>query len=313
MSARSLFSFVGEAGTVLTDRCFHSRLSRATRVLVCAALVSTTTIAAAHPLAHPQESGAAGSSATTASPPHQGVTQPSPSAPGSTTTDGHSSAGGRIVITEVMYNPASDEKRGEPEWVEIMNVGTAPVVLDGWKLDDEDTRALDDWSSFSITLAPGAIAVLINGDAVTETDFRAAWDDPSEPANYAVVPVSWGGISNNPSETNEVLRLLDGAGAVVCEVNLRNGDGWPRLSTGGGPSIYLTAPTAPDVNDGSLWKASEAGVAGALVCRQVSVFTGRDIGSPGRVPTGTATARESTGSTGGAPGGATKSPDTPAT
>src|SRR5690606_6826808 len=74
MSARSLFSFVGEAGTVLTDRCFHSRLSRATRVLVCAALVSTTTIAAAHPLAHPQESGAAGSSATTASPPHQGVT-----------------------------------------------------------------------------------------------------------------------------------------------------------------------------------------------------------------------------------------------
>ncbi|MCA9284244.1 MAG: lamin tail domain-containing protein [Phycisphaerales bacterium] len=192
---------------------------------------------------------------------------------------------GRIVITEIMYNPASDEKRGEPEWVEIANVGGAPVAMDGWRLDDEDARKLDDWGTFTVTLAPGEVAVLINGDAVAESEFRTAWDDPSNASVvYKVLAVSWGGISNNPSATNEVLRLLDGDGNTVCEANLRNGDGWPRLSPIGGASVYLVDTSATDLNVGSLWKASEPGVSGARVCRPTAVFNGRDIGSPGWIP-----------------------------
>ena len=196
----------------------------------------------------------------------------------------------RVVITEIMYNPASDERRGEAEWVEIANVGDAPIELANWRLDDEDTRRLDDWGVFTITLAPGQVAVLINADATNESEFRGAWDLPSESAaEYTVIATSWGGISNNPSVENEVLRLLDADGQTVCEANLQSTNGWPRLSAAGGPSVHLTDLQAVDLNDGSVWKASEAGVDGARICRSIGVFNGRDIGSPGQLPRGSTT------------------------
>ena len=44
-----------------------------------------------------------------------------------------------IVITEIMYNPASDETEpGVGEWIEIVNAGTSAVDLGGWVFDDED-------------------------------------------------------------------------------------------------------------------------------------------------------------------------------
>ena len=176
-------------------------------------------------------------------------------------------AAGRIVITEIMYNPASDEDRGQSEWVEIANVGDAPVVMSSWRLDDEDKLPMDDWGSFTCTLAPGGVAVLVNASAVDETQFRQAWDPdvvvpssqgqesgaaaaPGETAapsavvrSYVVLPVKWGGISNSPGDGNEVLRLLDADNQVMCTVALGNGvDGWPKLSQAGGPSVYLTSP-----------------------------------------------------------------------
>lgn len=41
---------------------------------------------------------------------------------------------GRLLISEVMYNPSGEEPAGE--WVEIANVGGKPVSLDGIKLGD---------------------------------------------------------------------------------------------------------------------------------------------------------------------------------
>ncbi|MFO0874610.1 MAG: lamin tail domain-containing protein [Phycisphaerales bacterium] len=186
-------------------------------------------------------------------------------------------AAGRIVITEVMYNPASDEDRGQSEWVEIANIGDAPVVLASWRLDDEDKLPMDDWGSFSCTLAPGAVAVLVNGSFVDEAQFRAAWDPveaaaavgspstssgtpsganpastpastpapapvPAPGPTYLVIPVKWGGISNSPGDGNEVLRLLDADNHAICSVALGNGGSWPKLSHAGGPSVYLASP-----------------------------------------------------------------------
>lgn len=256
-------------------------------------------------------------------------------------------AAGRIVISEVMYNPASDEDRGQSEWVEIANVGDAPIVLAGWRLDDEDKLPMDDWGTFTCTLGPGGIAVLVNAAAVDEVQFRAAWDPEAVPAppesavpnglaagvhSYVVLPVKWGGISNSPGDGNEVLRLLDADNQVMCTVALGNGGDWPKLSQAGGPSVYLTnpyaapsptsAPSSPTQptdqssgasttgdgrnapnrggeptgagtsagaatsgTSGSGWRASSLGEAGARECRRTAVYNGRDIGSPGRLPT----------------------------
>src|SRR5262245_50993604 len=98
----------------------------------------------------------------------------------------------RIIITEIMYNPHSDEKNNETEWVEIANVGTETMEIKNWRLDDEDKK---NWGKFSCTLQPGGVAVIINGDAVKEDQFRAAWDvaggDSHNQLEYQVIPVKW--------------------------------------------------------------------------------------------------------------------------
>lgn len=60
----------------------------------------------------------------------------------------------RVIITEIMYNPNSNEQRGETEWVEIANVGSESIAINNWRLDDEDQA---DWGKFSCMLAPGDV------------------------------------------------------------------------------------------------------------------------------------------------------------
>jgi len=195
-------------------------------------------------------------------------------------------AGTRVIITEIMYNPASDEARGESEWVEIANLGTVAIEIVDWRLDDEDTRPADQWGPFSCTLLPGQVAVLINGDHVTEEEFRSAWDHPDsgDAMPYLVIPVKWGSLANTPSATNEILVLRDTDDRIVCEVNFETGRGWPRITGIGGPSIYLTDLDATDLNVGSIWKASTEGEDGARLVRPTPIFNGADVGSPGRLP-----------------------------
>lgn len=189
----------------------------------------------------------------------------------------------RVIITEIMYNPNSDENKGETEWVEIANVGAETIEIKDWRLDDEDKK---DWGKFSCTLHPGGVAVLINGDAVKEDQFRAAWDpaggDSSTKVEYQVIPVSWSGLSNNPSADDEVLQLRNDKDEVVCEVKQQGQ--WPSCKKPDGPSIWLSDLKAANISDGKLWHRSEAGKDGARANKKTDIFNGTDIGSPGYVP-----------------------------
>ncbi len=188
-------------------------------------------------------------------------------------------ADGKIVITEIMYNPASAERKNQTEWVEIANVGDAPVAMRGWKLDDEDK---DNFGAFNVTLDPGGVAVLINGDECTEAQFRGAWDSASAPKRtYTVIPVAWGSLANTPGPDNEILQLLDDRGAVQCEVR-QTGGGWPKVGSGGA-SIVLIDPHHSDASSGPSWQ--KAAVAnGAFACAVNEVFDKPDMGSPGMIP-----------------------------
>lgn len=194
----------------------------------------------------------------------------------------------RVIITEIMYNPASEERQGESEWVEIANVGDEPIDIRDWKLDDEDTQPWAQWGPFSCTLPPGAVAVLINREAVTEADFRKAWgldkEQPDGREKCLVIPVKWGSLANNPTERNEILQLKDVEDKVICEVNFQSGNGWPTITGIGGPSIFLNDLAAKDLNDGTHWRKSQTGEGGAIKVAKVGIFGGEDIGSPGFVP-----------------------------
>lgn len=194
-----------------------------------------------------------------------------------------SAACGDVVITEIMYNPASGEKLpNKVEWVEVYNTGDEAVALDGWYLQDEDgkTKPMPEGT----TLEPKKALVLIPAEQTVE-EFRKAWGEK--------VPVlrmeQWGdhgilGLSNAPSETNEKLQLVDAEQNAVDEVNFDDEGDWP-VDKPQGPSIYLLPGKvdAASNDDGKHWRSSKAETHGAQHAKKTETFSERDVGSPGRV------------------------------
>jgi len=182
-----------------------------------------------------------------------------------------------VRITEIMYNPASHERGGATEWVEIANLGTRVATLDGWYLDDEDRGH---WGAFSCTLEPGAVVVLVNQRTVTREVFVDAWFDDDDPP-ATVLPVRWQSLANTPGPDNERLQLLDSRGRVRDEVDLHAGPGWPVPPEG----ASLTLVRRPDSSrDGTAWQPARPGIDHARAVTPGGPFNGPDIGSPGRLP-----------------------------
>ncbi len=202
----------------------------------------------------------------------------------------------QVVISEIMYNPNSNEgwppdennpddqgKLNAVEWVELYNAGDQAVDISGWALADEDgqTKTIRDGA----VIEPGE-AVVIVPISTTPAGFHAAWG-----GTFAVYPVAgWGddglyNLSNGPSDTNEVLRLIDADGATIDEVNYDDEGDWPS-DRPDGASIYLPLGMIDtEKNDrGVSWKLSNKGTDGAKQNAAKGDFNGIDIGSPGKVP-----------------------------
>jgi len=221
------------------------------------------------------------------------------------------SAAGEVLISEIMYNPASDESPpNDVEWLELYNRGDTAVDLSGWRLRDEDGRT--DGLPADTTLQPAEALVLIPGEQ-TVADFRAAWD--TRAAVIALAgwqgPGGLAGLSNAPSTKNEMLELqapqstgsdassdadadADAEGAKtpaveferVDAVNYDDTDPWPTDSPDGA-SIYLTPGhlNTADNDAGENWARSERYIDHAEAGTITADFTEQDVGSPGRVAT----------------------------
>jgi endonuclease/exonuclease/phosphatase family metal-dependent hydrolase len=189
--------------------------------------------------------------------------------------DNDAAAPASIVISEIMYNPDSDETSpGVGEWIEVVNTGASAVDLGGWLFDDEDAT---NWGAIpaGTILAPNQIAVLFDSAFTTAATFRADW---SVPSSALVVGIDWGNLANMPSTTNEILELLNNVGEQMDIVNFDDTSPWPTGADG--PSIYLKNLSA-DNNDGANWARSATGIAKA-VSPTGATFSAADIGSPGR-------------------------------
>lgn len=188
----------------------------------------------------------------------------------------------QVVISEIMYNPASSEKLpNKVEWVELYNAGDEAVDLTGWYLRDEDGQT--GVMPKDTKLEPGKALVLIPA-AQTVEEFQKAWGK-----QITVVRLDdWNDemrcLANSPSEKNEILQLMNPGDALIDEVNYDDEGDWPT-DTVQGRSIYLL-PGHFDTtkNDsGESWRLSIKDKNGGYHATKTDTFSEEDLGSPGVV------------------------------
>ena len=144
---------------------------------------------------------------------------------------------GAVIINEVMYDapsPGADDGR---EWVEVLNNGSEPIDLAGWKFFEEGTNHTLTPISGSV-IAPNGFAVIVADPA----KFAADWPGPS----FTIFDSSF-----SLKNTGESLSLKNNSGEVVDTVTYD-----PNLGAGGdGASLQLVggswlaaSPTPGEIN-----------------------------------------------------------------
>ncbi|HKQ60873.1 MAG TPA: thrombospondin type 3 repeat-containing protein [Candidatus Polarisedimenticolaceae bacterium] len=143
---------------------------------------------------------------------------------------------GNVVITEIMYHPASDQPGDE--FIEIHNRGGTTVTLDNWCFD-----GVQFCFPVGASIPAGAYRVL-TGDA---TRFQTT---------YGFAP-DWV-YTLTLANDGEDLILRDAALAVQDEVPYQDAPPWPTKADGLGPSLEVIDP-AQDNSTARDWRASTAG------------------------------------------------------
>jgi len=156
----------------------------------------------------------------------------------------------QIVISEIMYHPASEDSR--EEFIELLNLGTEAVDLTGWKIDKGVQFEFP-----AISLAAGERLVV----AANLFSFQAAY------GNITNVIGGWTGQLSNQSEA---IAIEDASGKRIDRVEYADGGDWavrerdPAFSRGwvwsdahdgGGRSLELINPLMSN-KYGQNWQAS---------------------------------------------------------
>jgi len=203
---------------------------------------------------------------------------------------------GDLVITEVMYNPASDETTPKvTEWIEVYNTTDIAINATGWYITKGTNGAANrsgDWPSTAIIPAHGVAVIVPPGSGARTMDpaqFRAAWDGydvpiiivPTATNDSAAGELAASGLANSPAYPGEMLRIIDLSGRVQDIVSYRDGSGWPSAT--GESSIYLKSGnyTAGDNDSGANWGNSRSCAGGAYGCKVTGAWDKTDFGSPG--------------------------------
>jgi hypothetical protein len=157
---------------------------------------------------------------------------------------------GPVVINEVMYHPSGS---GGDEWIELRNVTSAPVSLDGWRFTDGV-----DFTFPAGTTIPAGGLMLVVPPSVDVAEFRAKYAIP------ASVPVIGGFTGALANEGESLVLAHPGTPAapgdptpyiVVDQVDYGVDTPWPAAADGGGSSLARVTASAYG-NDPANWRAS---------------------------------------------------------
>ncbi len=144
-----------------------------------------------------------------------------------------------VVITEIMYNPGSGDRR--EDYIELFNQGGQGYSLKDWRFEDGVIFTFPD-----VTLGAGQYLVVCADQARIRsihgiTNTVGNWDPASTLDN--------GG---------ERLRLLDAAAVEIEDITFDDRNPWPILADGYGHSLEKRKPSGDNDNPAN-WAASQIG------------------------------------------------------
>lgn len=201
-----------------------------------------------------------------------------------------------LVISEIMYDPASDEP--DWEWVEIFNNSGATIDFGstGYVFDDDDDGSLTAANITSGTIAQGANGVLFNASASDSTleNMKAAWG-----AGVNFIPVTtwtdltnsgdtiaiWSSLAAYQAETQSTTapRRTTANAAIAVAYDDVTADGWPANNNSG--SIFMANLTSNPATPASWSRSGNTNSFGPQqVTAEVIDHPGGDVGSPGFAP-----------------------------
>ncbi len=160
-----------------------------------------------------------------------------------------------LVISKIHYRPsaasgdeiaAGHDRRSDFEFVELMNIGPAPITLAGLRFAGAFSFSFPSEGPSS-NLAPGARMLVVNNQAAFE--FR---NGPQQ-AGQIAGEFTDGKLSND----GEQILLLDREDAIVLRLTYNDAGAWPDSPDGNGPALVLIAPeSAPGLDDPASWRPS---------------------------------------------------------
>ena len=138
-----------------------------------------------------------------------------------------------LRVTEIMYNPAKDGifDNDEYEFIELKNIGSAPLVLNGIKFTNGISYAFDD--SRNIVLAAGAHMLIVKNP----TAFALRYDTSS-------VNLASGAYTGSLSNGGETIKIEDRISSTILEFDYE--DNWFDKTDGLGFSLTIKDATNPD-------------------------------------------------------------------
>ena len=179
---------------------------------------------------------------------------------GETNADFVSSVSG-LVVSEINYNP-HDAQPGEIitdhdnyEFVELMNVATNPIDLDGMQFVQVNVNGDPQGIDFTFgaqTLNPGERIVAVKDRTAFESRYGGSVTIASGNDGTGGVDGQFGGQISNAGER---VSLVDANGITIVSFGFDDQGNWPGRADGDGSSLELIDPTGP-LSDPNNWRAS---------------------------------------------------------
>ncbi|MBN9691872.1 MAG: lamin tail domain-containing protein [Verrucomicrobia bacterium] len=157
-----------------------------------------------------------------------------------------------LVVSELNYNPApatpaefaAGFSSDDFEWIELNNVGTAPLDLTGLQFNEGiDFVFPDGW-----TIPAGGYALAVRNRAAFRSRYGMNWES-----------LIAGETADNFRNSGERVTLSYGAATPILSFAYGDSAPWPAEADGEGRTLTLRQPTLrPDPNLPASWKASAA-------------------------------------------------------
>lgn len=164
-----------------------------------------------------------------------------------------------LRVSAICYNPLAPDASeaaalsaavaGDFEWIELKNVGSGAVNLDGVSLGEGAPVAKVTLPAF--TLAPGARGVIVKDSAAFALRYGSA--------AAARIIAEWPG-DGSLDNAGEAVHVYDRSAGVIAELSYDDEDGWPERPDGDGSALeYIGAGNlTADYENPLNWKASDA-------------------------------------------------------